>query len=458
MAQVVTSCTATDTGSARSPDGWRGATVPPVWTRYTDLVVERGEGSWIETIDGERYLDYTCGSRSPTPATPIRGSLPRSPSRRARSSTPSRTSSTTSPGWSCTSGCRAPSRAWNAERPGSSCRTRGRRRSRRPSSSPSTPRDDRESSPSAVASTVAPTAPCRSPARASSTAATTSRCWPGVHFAAFPYALRNPTGSSEAATAFSLATLEELFATVIYRRTWPRSSWSRSWARAATWCPRTTSCPRCARSPTATASCSSSTRCRPASAAPATCGPARSGVRPDILVMAKGIASGMPLSGIMARRDLLDRVQPGLPRRHLWRQRRRLRRGAGHAGRDRRRGPAGERRRQGDRLLSNLRRIAGEHATVAEVRGRGLMVGIEFADRESLAPRPDLAKDHPGGVRAQAAAARAAPTDRWCASSRPLSPTTPRSIRPSAPSRSRWPSAPEPRAGLARRGSPSRTR
>jgi 4-aminobutyrate aminotransferase-like enzyme len=29
---------------------------------------------------------------------------------------------------------------------------------------------------------------------------------------------------------------------------------------------------------------------------------------------------------------------------------------------------------------------------VAEVRGRGLMVGIEFADPETLAPRPDLAK------------------------------------------------------------------
>jgi 4-aminobutyrate aminotransferase/(S)-3-amino-2-methylpropionate transaminase len=29
---------------------------------------------------------------------------------------------------------------------------------------------------------------------------------------------------------------------------------------------------------------------------------------------------------------------------------------------------------------------------VAEVRGRGLMVGIEFADGERLTPRPDLAK------------------------------------------------------------------
>ncbi|MGH2463840.1 MAG: aspartate aminotransferase family protein [Candidatus Limnocylindrales bacterium] len=39
----------------------RRSAVPAVWTRYTDLVVERGSGSWIETIEGERYLDYTCG-------------------------------------------------------------------------------------------------------------------------------------------------------------------------------------------------------------------------------------------------------------------------------------------------------------------------------------------------------------------------------------------------------------
>ena len=30
-------------------------------------------------------------------------------------------------------------------------------------------------------------------------------------------------------------------------------------------------------------------------------------VEPDILVMAKGIASGLPLSGIIAKRELLDR-------------------------------------------------------------------------------------------------------------------------------------------------------
>ena len=35
--------------------------VPPVWSRITDLVVERGEGSWLVTTDGDRYLDYTSG-------------------------------------------------------------------------------------------------------------------------------------------------------------------------------------------------------------------------------------------------------------------------------------------------------------------------------------------------------------------------------------------------------------
>jgi 4-aminobutyrate aminotransferase len=35
--------------------------IPAVWARYTDLVIDRGEGSWLTTTDGERYLDYTSG-------------------------------------------------------------------------------------------------------------------------------------------------------------------------------------------------------------------------------------------------------------------------------------------------------------------------------------------------------------------------------------------------------------
>ncbi|MCY7419548.1 MAG: aminotransferase class III-fold pyridoxal phosphate-dependent enzyme [Chloroflexi bacterium] len=35
--------------------------VPAVWARYSDLIIERGEGSWLISTDGDRYLDFTAG-------------------------------------------------------------------------------------------------------------------------------------------------------------------------------------------------------------------------------------------------------------------------------------------------------------------------------------------------------------------------------------------------------------
>ncbi|TMD28137.1 MAG: aminotransferase class III-fold pyridoxal phosphate-dependent enzyme, partial [Chloroflexi bacterium] len=35
--------------------------VPAVWSRITDLTIDHGEGSWLVTTDGERYLDYSSG-------------------------------------------------------------------------------------------------------------------------------------------------------------------------------------------------------------------------------------------------------------------------------------------------------------------------------------------------------------------------------------------------------------
>ena len=35
--------------------------VPPVWSRITNIEVDRGEGSWLITPTGERYLDYSSG-------------------------------------------------------------------------------------------------------------------------------------------------------------------------------------------------------------------------------------------------------------------------------------------------------------------------------------------------------------------------------------------------------------
>jgi 4-aminobutyrate aminotransferase len=116
------------------------------------------------------------------------------------------------------------------------------------------------------------------------------------------------------------------------------------------------------------------------------------GAVPDVVVMAKGIASGLPLSGVMARRELLDQLQPGthggtyggnavacaaalatldvIEDEHL----------------------VGNAQRQGARLLDGLREVAAGRPGVADVRGRGLMVAIEFADEVTLKPRPDVAK------------------------------------------------------------------
>jgi 4-aminobutyrate aminotransferase len=116
------------------------------------------------------------------------------------------------------------------------------------------------------------------------------------------------------------------------------------------------------------------------------------GAVPDIVVMAKGIASGLPLSGIMARRSLIDRFPPSAH-------------GGTYGGNVvacaaalatldvfESEGLVANAERQGERLLAGLRSAATGVAGVADVRGRGLMLAIEFADADTLAPRPDLAK------------------------------------------------------------------
>lgn len=37
------------------------AYVSPVWTRYTPIIAAKGEGCYIYDLDGTRYLDFTCG-------------------------------------------------------------------------------------------------------------------------------------------------------------------------------------------------------------------------------------------------------------------------------------------------------------------------------------------------------------------------------------------------------------
>jgi 4-aminobutyrate aminotransferase len=369
--------------------------VPSVWTRYTDLVVERGEGSWIETIDGDRYLDYTSGIGVVNTG----HSHPRVVAAIAEQA----------------------AQIIHAQqnilyhKPGLDLHER------LPRTYPGLAHGDEaglflsNSGAEAIEAAVklAKYATRRTAiiafrggfhGRTHGAMSLTSSgvkyrghydpLLSGVHFAPFPHALRNPSGrTDEAALAYSLAGVEELFATVVYpddvaafivepilgeggyvvppdgflpalRQIADRHGivliadevqtgfgrtgrmWASEWTDAS----------------------------------------------PDIVVMAKGIASGLPLSGIMARRELLERFSPGAH-------------GGTYGGNAvacaaalatldviAAEGLLDNARVQGERLLSGLRRAAAGHPAVAEVRGRGLMVGIEFAEGEELRPRPDLAK------------------------------------------------------------------
>ena len=380
----------------------RRAGVPAVWARYTDLLVDRGEGSWIVTQDGDRYLDYTCGIGVTNtghahprvsaaiaaqagkiihaqqnilhhkPGLELHERLPRY--------FPNAGTENGEPGaardiglFLSNSGAEAIEAAVKlakiathrpaivAFRGGFHGRTHGTM---------------------SLTSSAIKNRGHYEPLLAS------------VYFAPYPYPLRTPTGrSEEAALAWTMSQLDELFATLVFpedvaaflvepvlgeggyvvppdgflpalREVADRhgillivdevqSGYGRTGRFFATeW----------------------------------------SGARPDIVVMAKGIASGMPLSGILAPHELLNRFPPG-----------------GHGGTYggnavscaaavatldvfESEGLTARAETLGHRFLDGLRSAAAGHPHVAEVRGRGLMIGLEFADPDTLAPRPDLAK------------------------------------------------------------------
>ncbi|HEY3022721.1 MAG TPA: aminotransferase class III-fold pyridoxal phosphate-dependent enzyme [Actinomycetota bacterium] len=106
------------------------------------------------------------------------------------------------------------------------------------------------------------------------------------------------------------------------------------------------------------------------------------GAEPDILLVGKGIASGMPLGAMVARDDLMtweigahgstyggnplscaaalatiDLIEDGL---------------------------VGNAERMGSFLLDGLREIQARRPLIKEVRGLGLMIGIEFQDHDTM--------------------------------------------------------------------------
>jgi 4-aminobutyrate aminotransferase len=113
------------------------------------------------------------------------------------------------------------------------------------------------------------------------------------------------------------------------------------------------------------------------------------GVEPDILLTAKGLGSGMPIGAIVAKESVstwesgshgstfggnpvccaaalatLDLIEGGLMANAVT---------------------------MGERLQAGVRELAKRHTSIGDVRGRGLMVGVEFVkDRGSREPAPEI--------------------------------------------------------------------
>ncbi len=163
------------------------------------------------------------------------------------------------------------------------------------------------------------------------------------------------------------------------RKKWPRFSSSRSKAKAATTYRRRISCPLCANSATGTACClvADEVQMRHGPHGKTVCCE-HWNVEPDILCLAKGIASGMPLGAILARADIMDwpsgshastfggnpvSCRAALATLELLEQ-----------------GYMHNATQQGARLHEGLLELKRRHSLVGDVRGLGLMRAMDLLD------------------------------------------------------------------------------
>jgi 4-aminobutyrate aminotransferase len=372
--------------------------VAPVWARYTDLVIERGEGSWLETVDGERYLDYSAGigvvntgHAHPRVAAAIAEQAQKVIHaqqnivyHKAGLALHQRLPQFF-PG--------AVDGAVNGERIGLFLSNSGAE--------------------AIEASVKLAKVATRRPlviafrggfhGRTHGTMALTSSgvrirghyepLPGGVHFVPFPDPLRIGGGSAEKAVDITMAAIDDVFATLCYPDDVAAFLVEPIQGEGGYIVPSDTFLPRLRELADRHGIMLIADEVQTGYGRTGRMFASEwSGVVPDVLVMAKGIASGLPLSGIMARRSMIEKFAPGSH-------------GGTYGGNvvacaaalatldviaDE--GLVANAERQGQRLLEGLRRVAGNKPGVAEIRGRGLMVAIEFADSGTLTPRPEMTK------------------------------------------------------------------
>jgi len=115
------------------------------------------------------------------------------------------------------------------------------------------------------------------------------------------------------------------------------------------------------------------------------------GVTPDVIAMAKGIANGFPVSAIGASAELMSRWPTGAHGTTFGGNPVACAAGCAVIDAVEADGLLARGRGLGERATHRLRALEAEIPEVAEVRGPGLMIGVEFADPRTRAPLGDLA-------------------------------------------------------------------
>ncbi|KUN00622.1 2,4-diaminobutyrate 4-aminotransferase [Streptomyces yokosukanensis] len=117
-----------------------------------------------------------------------------------------------------------------------------------------------------------------------------------------------------------------------------------------------------------------------------------SGVTPDVMVLSKAIGGSLPLAVIVYRDDL-DVWQPGAHAGTFRGNQLAMAAGTATLAHVRENGLAERAADLGSRMLGQLGELADRFACVGEVRGRGLMMGVELVDPDGAGAEP--ADRHP---------------------------------------------------------------
>lgn len=102
------------------------------------------------------------------------------------------------------------------------------------------------------------------------------------------------------------------------------------------------------------------------------------GIVPDIMTVAKGIASGLPLSGVFSRLDLMKKWQVGSHGGTYGGNALACAAGVATIRAMREEDMIGNAARRGVQLMTGLRKLQEQYPLIGDVRGLGLMIGTEF--------------------------------------------------------------------------------